>query len=375
MNKIAFCVLQIFFLASIAYSDGTLMGSGSLPAFFQTVTSFTKASPGSSTFVAPILQRTTDLLVDVSSNAARWLGSSVLIFKLGHLFQQNLQNTEEIEKEAEHLGRLGDDLFKRKKSIAKLQDERNQKIKELREKISESRFTVRLKEEGKPSEEEMMEELYRLLTEKLQPNFGQEDEESEIAAVESAPGVLEQPAVSGSYVVPGMWMAPGVGSSGFPSISTADEQELLIARCVPSMSEYALKQKSLDELKTDLNDKFEELRKFSCCSSCCPNIAGNRFSRYGLFGRHQTVEGNYYHHTITTYLDDWRFESHAGCGGACLIGVYCFMYHFMVIGIPCAWCDFFNINFSDDKEKYNNLIDETNLINNAIKIKLKTEMK
>ena len=111
-NKIVCFAFQIFFLSFVAHSESVLVRSG---------------TP---------------------------LGSFALIYKLGRLFQQNWQNADEIEKEAEHREKLEDELFKREKSWAELRDERNQKVKELQERIIESRSAVSLNKD-EPSEEAM----------------------------------------------------------------------------------------------------------------------------------------------------------------------------------------------------------------------------
>src|SRR3989338_233436 len=106
MNKIGFFVFQIFFLSSIAHSEGTLVRPASLPVLSRSIAAFTKGLSGSGAFVPPVVERAADLLAEVGMSTARWLGSSALIYKLGRLFQQDLQNADEIEKEAEHRGKL-----------------------------------------------------------------------------------------------------------------------------------------------------------------------------------------------------------------------------------------------------------------------------
>lgn len=192
MNQINFCVLQVFLSISLAHADGTLVRPGSFFAVHRSLAALTKGSSSS----------------NAGSNAPPLLGYSALIFKFGQLFQQDLKKADEIKKEAERLKKLENGLLRREKSVIELRDERRKKIKELKEKLSESQSTVKLKKEGQISEEEMREKLHKLLTENLKPDFGQKEEESGMTLLEARPGILEQPANSGFHVVPGMWMAP-----------------------------------------------------------------------------------------------------------------------------------------------------------------------
>lgn len=206
MNRICFFVLQILFFISTAHSEGVLLHSGSVPAFPRAAEVLIHSDGGA--FVLPMFQPITDLLAEVSSEAARWLGPSALILKLRQLFQQNLKKANEIAKEAERRTKLKDDLFKSEKTWAELQNERKQRIKELREKLFEHRCALRLNQD-QPSEEEMRDELHELLTKPFKLDLGQEDEKTEMAALDLKPGMLEQPVKAANWGGPQGWIAPG----------------------------------------------------------------------------------------------------------------------------------------------------------------------
>lgn len=192
MNKIIFFVVQVFIFVSIAHADGTSVRPSSFHLLSRTMNTFAKHSSVSG---ASALDRLTGI------------GSSALISKLGQLFQQDLKKSDEITQEAERLGQLNKSFLKREKTFEELVKERNQRVKELKEKIAESRSVIKIGR-NEPSEEEMRGDLHKLLTEPLGTGFDQKDEESEMAEPESKPGVLEQLAGSSSYVVPSIWKAP-----------------------------------------------------------------------------------------------------------------------------------------------------------------------
>ena len=131
-----------------------------------------------------------------------WLAGRQLVKTIA----DGITNTQQIEEEAK----------KREISLSLLQQEKSPEVLWREHQAQERALRKQILEAGEESQRDLFTQLHEFVTEL--PELEPEHEDSSWLAFDSKPGVLEQPVASGSYAVPGMWMAPpkssGEASSG-----------------------------------------------------------------------------------------------------------------------------------------------------------------
>ncbi|MEI6806623.1 MAG: hypothetical protein WCK49_09000, partial [Myxococcaceae bacterium] len=135
MTKISFFIFQIFFLSSVVHAE-LMLSHQQNPLVF--------SGRG---------------FKNLASIASDWSEKSVLIYKFLQLFQKNIKQEEEVKKEAQRREEVEITVLKRKKSYDELRDAKNQRIRELKEKILET-DSMSILHKNKLAKEEIWQELF-----------------------------------------------------------------------------------------------------------------------------------------------------------------------------------------------------------------------
>lgn len=189
MNRVFLFSFHVFLCSSLCSAEATMLHSGSFRETLRTVGSIIKSS---------------DSAFSIFQN----LAPSVLMSKIALLIRNGFENSQKIENEAKVRNRQFIEVLKRNKSYEEIRQERTQKIKELKKKIQEARYSLQYGDEQ--SLEDMQSELSELLERPAELDF--DDEKSALFSSDLEP-IKQSPAVN-SFVVPGMRMAAPKKSEG-----------------------------------------------------------------------------------------------------------------------------------------------------------------
>ncbi|MEI6806259.1 MAG: U-box domain-containing protein [Myxococcaceae bacterium] len=188
MTRINILAFKILFLSSVVHAEVAFAPSGSVPVFRLSMNS----------------------LASVRSGVLDCLVPSALLYKFRQLFQKGAQQETEIKKEANRREKGVDIILKREKSYVELRDERDRRIKELKEKIFNTNSGSIL-QKNELSKQEIWQELYDLQTKPLVAESENDDQLVSVVASDLNPDILEQPVKIGSWFSPQGWVAPVVG--------------------------------------------------------------------------------------------------------------------------------------------------------------------
>ncbi|MEI6806851.1 MAG: hypothetical protein WCK49_10175 [Myxococcaceae bacterium] len=213
MNKLFLFLCYSFLISSLSYAEVTIAHPGSFRKAFKTIDRIFKSPDGISGVTQSLL-------------------SSALMARIAQLMQSSFENSEKIDKEVKDRDAKFNEVLNRDKSDEQVLQERRGRIRELKEKIQEVKYTLKPAEEQ--SAEDLWAELYEIIGKPAWSEFHSKSEDKNEIMFDSQPGVLEQPVVSTFYVVPGIMALPGATDSKQAGAGSLPEADKKPSDCFPS---------------------------------------------------------------------------------------------------------------------------------------------
>lgn len=189
MKRYLFIFLQILLFASLSHAEVTLAPPIGLRNIFRNIGRMVQSPPS-------------------LSGLSQSLFALPFVSKFASLLREGVVKSEEIEAEAERRRNTLNDFLKREKTFQELHQERQKRIKELKQKIEEAHYSPKQTKEGETIEE-MQAELIILqgqdwMGKMINKEKGTESEET------LSPGSLAPKNSGGAtYAVPHLIQAPG----------------------------------------------------------------------------------------------------------------------------------------------------------------------
>lgn len=271
MYKTIVFVFQTFFLSSLSYAGTTVVRPGSLPETFKAMH---KAAESLNKFIHG---GASDLISLVPFAITR---------QIAQVIQEGEQKAEKMNEEIRKRDEQLQELFRHEKNQTDVWEERQQTIRELREKILEAHYTLR-QNKDEQTVEDMEAELWELLSKPPKSGLLIDDDNEETGwlAPDLKPGELEQAAVVGNYIVPGVLVAPleinPMSQEGYQrelqSLERQQEALLLFGNLGLGdphvrMANRMQTQSQIDRLvaiQTGHRDGCTQITSIICCSPLC----------------------------------------------------------------------------------------------------------
>ncbi|MEI6805061.1 MAG: hypothetical protein WCK49_00970 [Myxococcaceae bacterium] len=188
MRRYLFVFLQILLFASLSHAETTLAQPIGLRNIFRNIGRMVQSPPS-------------------FSGLSQSLFALPFLSKFVSLLREGVVKSEEIETEAERRRNIQNSFPKSEKTFQELSKDRQERIKELKQKIEMARYSLK-ETKGGETLEEMLAELHELQTSPVKFEFEKNDKESSFVSHEIKPGLLAQQVKAGSYQIPGVRMLP-----------------------------------------------------------------------------------------------------------------------------------------------------------------------